>query len=74
MITVIDKDYVRLREAIEARRTHLHDVKRNKFRVISLAEIKPSIDRSIRQPPSPPKENNWLLQICQTILKSLLVY
>ena len=61
VIEIIDDDNVRIREAIEIRRVEMYVVETNTIRVVPLAGGKPSVDRNIKQPPSPPEDEKRLI-------------
>ena len=61
VIEIIDDDNVRIREATETRRVEMDVVERNTIRVVPLAGEKPSVDRNIRRPPSPPDDEKRLI-------------
>ena len=61
VIEMIDNDKVLIREASETRRVELDEVFKNTIRVVPLAGSKPSVDRNIQQPPSPPEDKKRLI-------------
>ena len=61
VIEITNNDKVLIREASETRRVELDEVFKNTIRVVPLAGSKPSVDRNIRQPPSPPEDKKRLI-------------